>query len=38
MSGLVESVTIAKVPEAWLETMYGPGQLDNSVQSKRKPK
>ena len=38
MNGLVESVTVAEVPEAWFETMYGPGQLENSVQSNRKPK
>ena len=38
MSGFIESVTVAKIPEAWLEILYGPGQLDISVQSNREPK
>ncbi len=38
MSGLVESATLAKLPEAWLEILYGPGRLDISVQSNQKPK
>ena len=38
LSGLVKSVTTAKIPDAWLEILYGPGQLDISVQSSQKPK
>lgn len=38
ISGLDESVTSAKIPDAWLETLHGPGQLDISVQSNPKPK